>query len=47
MSLEPLKRLLEVRKPTREEQVLISRHKGRKQQKKEGDQKKGKVDIRV
>jgi hypothetical protein len=47
MLLEPLKRLLDVRRVTRDGQTVPPRHKRQKYHKKEGDQKKGKVDIRV
>lgn len=47
MFLEPLKRLLEVRKVTRDGQTVLPRQKREKQHKREGEQKKGKIDIKV
>jgi hypothetical protein len=47
MSLEPLRRVLEVRKVLREDQSVTPQHKRPNQQAKKGDKKKGKVDLRV
>ncbi len=47
MSLEPLRRILEVRKVLREDQSVMAQHKRPNQQAKKSDKKKGKVDLKV